>query len=165
MSNAETLYTDATLLMAAHRNLLIVAWTNAPNAEQLRECGRLGRVLGRKYPNGVGMLDLLISGTAKFSNEVRDEALKLNRDPKLFRLGVADTLLVTGLVGVAVRAFLSTVTLLGRPLVPTRMFGSVADSAAWLAPKLSLGGEPWTAAEIVGLAEPIVKARRQLGAV
>ena len=165
MSTTETLYSDATLLVAAQRNLLILAWTDAPSAAQLRECGRLGRVLGRKHPGGIAMLDLLISGTAKFSNEMREEAVKITRDPKLFRLGVADVVLVSGLVGVAARAILSTVALIGRPVVPNRMFGNLADATAWLAPKLALGGEPWSAAEIIAIAEPIVKARRQPKAV
>jgi hypothetical protein len=161
MASQETLYTDPILQIAAHRNLLVIAWSDAPTVDQMRECARAARVLARKYNGGIGLLDLILSGTPTFSTEVRDEAVKLNRDPALFRLGIADTVLVTGFVGVAVRAFLATVALLARSPVPTRVLGSLAEAEAWLLPQLVKGGEPWATGDIVKLARPIIAARQK----
>src|SRR4051794_39343278 len=114
MATAEIVHTEATLQVSSYKNLLVLTWTETPSAEQLRECARLGRAFARKHPRGTAMLDLFLACTPKFTNEVRDEAVKLNRDPNLFRLGICDTVLVSGLIGVGVRAFLSTVALLAR---------------------------------------------------
>jgi hypothetical protein len=164
MANAQILYTDETLQIATHLNLVIIAWSDAPVAEQLREIGRIGRKLGQKHPEGLGLLDLLLSGTPRFSDEVRREAVNLNRDPPRFRLGVADAALISGLAGVAVRAFLSTVRMVARGSVPSRVCGSIGEAAAWLAPRLSPTGDKPTAREIVALAEPIAAARTRRGA-
>lgn len=107
------------------------------------------------------MLDLILSGTPNFTNEVREEATKLNRDPTLFRLGIADAVLVSGLVGVAVRAFLSTIALMARSSVPSRVWTSLADAERWLLPKLTKGGESWVRGDMVKLAQPVVLARQQ----
>jgi hypothetical protein len=161
MASTETLYTDPILQISSHQNLLVIAWSDAPNADHMRECGRVARALARKYNGGIGLLDLILSGTPSFSNEVREEAVKLNRDPALFRLGIADTVLVSGFVGVAVRAFLATVALLARSSVPNRVLGSVAEAEEWLLPQLVKGGESWAAGDIVKLARPIVAARQR----
>jgi hypothetical protein len=164
MATTETLYTDADVQISAHRNLLIVAFSDAPAAEHLRECGRIARVLTRKYPGGIGLLDLVLSGTPRFSNEMRDEAVKLSRDPALFRQGVADVVLIPGLIGVATRSFLSTVSLLSRSPNPRSAFGTLEAADAWLVPRLSDAGERWTKGDLVAVTQPIVVARRRVGA-
>jgi hypothetical protein len=159
MAAADILYTDPTLQLAAHRNLFIMAWSDAPNARQMREIERLGLAHGKQHPEGAAALDLILSGTPKFSEEVRKEAVRLNRHPDLFKLAFCDAVLLSGLTGAAVRAFLSTVTLMSKPLKPTKIVGDLRDAAAFLAPLLAVGGQRWTPGDVVALAEPIAKAR------
>ncbi len=161
MSTPDILYTDPVLQISAHQNLLIIAWSDAPTAAQMRECERAGRSLARKHSGGIALLDLILSGKPNFSSEVREEAVKLNRDPTLFRLGIADAVLVSGLVGVAVRAFLSTVALLARSKVPSRVCASLADAEEWLLPQLTRGDQSWVSGDMVKLAQPVVSARKR----
>ena len=165
MATAEILYTDTEMQIAVHRNLLLIAFCDAPSAEQIRECGRVARSLARKHPGGIGLLNLVLSGKPNFTNEMREEAVKLNRDPSLFRLAIADVVLIPGLVGVAARSFLSTVTLLSRSANPRSAFGNLEDTDAWLVPRLAGGGgERWARGDIVAVSQPIVTARRRVKA-
>lgn len=161
MPKPDTLYTDPVLQIASHQNLLIIAWSDAPSAYQMRECGLVGRAFARKHRGGIALLDLILSGKPNFSAEVREEAVKLNRDPTLFRLGIADAVLVSGLTGVAVRAFLSTVALMAKSSVPTRVCASLADAEAWLLPQLTRGDQSWVSGDMVKLAQPVVSARKR----
>jgi hypothetical protein len=162
MATAETLYTDADMQIAAHRNLLLITFNDAPSAEHIRECGRIARSLARKHPGGIALLNLVLSGKPNFSNEMREESVKLNRDPSLFRLGIADVVLIPGFVGVAARSFMSTIMLLSRSPNPRSAFGKLEDADAWLAPRLAAGGERWAKGDILGVAQPIVVARRRV---
>jgi hypothetical protein len=161
MPKPDILYTDPVLQIVAHQNLLVIAWSDAPTAYQMRECALVGRALARKHRGGIALLDLILSGKPNFSSEVREEAVKLNRDPTLFRLGIADAVLVSGLTGVAVRAFLSTVGLMARSTVPTRVCASLVDAEEWLLPQLTRGGQSWVSGDLVKLAQPVVSARKR----
>ena len=148
MPRLETLHADATLRLASHRNLLLAVWCDAPTLEQMRELGRASRAISRRHPAGADMLNVVLSGKPTFSDAVRQEGIKLTSDPTLIRLGTAHLVLVTGLAGAATKAFLSTMLLVGRPAVPTKVFADPDGAAAWLAPRLSLPGAEWSAAEV-----------------
>ncbi|MFT3776460.1 MAG: hypothetical protein QM820_64795 [Minicystis sp.] len=160
MTRPETLFACPQVEIFASRNLLMLAWHEAPTVGVMREVARAARTVARQHPAGSGVMNLFLRGTPRFTDEVRDEVVKIERDSSLFPLGVARVILLPGLAGVAVRVFLNTVTLLARHTTrPVQAFGEVQEAAAWLAPKVSAGGEAWTAGEIVALATPLLGAR------
>jgi hypothetical protein len=140
--------TERSFCVATSRNLVVFSWRALATVEQVRACGRASRGLARRKPGGTGAVNLIAGGVPRFTDEVRREAERLRADPSLSPLGRADVVLVDGFAGVAARGFMSTVTLLGKSGRPHRVFGDVRSAGAWLAPKLSAGGEPWTSAEV-----------------
>lgn len=136
---------DGVLRLGVDRNLMVVGWTDSPEADHLRALGAAAQKLARSYPKGSALLDVLIRGTPKFHDRVREETVKVIHDPGNFTLGVGHLILVEGLAGAAIRAFLSTAMLMGRGHRPRKVFADPRDAAAWLARNLSLGSETWTA--------------------
>lgn len=161
MVRPELLHTSPQVEISGHRNLLVLAWHDAPTVAVMREVGRAGRAVAKKHAAGYGLMNLFLRGTPRFTDEVRDEVVRLDRDAQFAPLGAARVILLPGLAGVAVRVFLNTVTLIARPARSVQAFSDVPDAAAWLAPKLQAGGQTWTGAEIVAIAKPIIGAQRQ----
>jgi hypothetical protein len=62
--------------------------------------------------------------------------------------------------GVAARAFLSTVLLLGRSPSPNKVFREPADAAAWLAPLATTAREAWTPDQILAAFAEVARAPR-----
>ena len=133
MAEPAIIHTDAILRVLTSRNVQVNVWSNAPTVEQIRIFGRSGMSLARRNPRGAGLLNLMLKGTPSFSEEVRDETVKLMKQGA-FRLGTAHVVLLGGLTGSAVRAFMSTVMLLARSPAPNKVFGEAEPAAAWLAP-------------------------------
>jgi hypothetical protein len=156
MADLEIVHTDATLRVVTSRNVQVNVWSNAPTVEQMRVFGRTGAVLARRNPRGIGLLNVMLRGTPSFSEQVRDETVKLTKQG-YFRLGAAHLILVGGLTGTAVRAFMSTVLLLARSPAPNKVFGEPETAAAWLAPLLAQGAEPWSSAQLVALVQEQTK--------
>jgi hypothetical protein len=158
MAGPETLFASSQVELIASRNLALAVWRDAPTVEVLREVARVGRALAKQQPHGSGLINLFVSGTPRFSEDVRAEVVKIARDETFYPLGIARVFLVPGLAGVAVRAFLNTVTLVAGPSSrPLRAFTKLEEAAAWLAPKLEVGGQRWTPAEIGALAGPYLR--------
>jgi hypothetical protein len=148
MAPLSIVHEDPTLRIAVVRNVLINVWRDAPNVEQMRAFGNAMRALHRARGGDGALINAVLGGTPRFSDGVRDEAVRLTRDTLLPR-GVVHLILVEGLAGAAVRAFLSTIVLLGRSKVPTRVSSHPEDACAWLAPFVSVGAERWTGAELL----------------
>ncbi len=163
VSGLESLYDDPTCHLSVKRNLLVISWHDAPTAPQLREMVRLAKIVGKKYPAGTAMLDLIVEGTPKFSDEVHKEASRLAKDVDFVPCGAADCILIPGFAGVATRSFLNTIYLVSRSPRPTKAFPDIATGAAWLAPRVSVGGEKWTADEIAKLGHAHLAPHRKPG--
>lgn len=150
MAGFTIVHEDPTLRIVTARNVLINVWRDAPTVEQMRAFGNAGRALHRTRGGDAGLLNVVVGGTPRFSDGVREEAVRLTRETMLPR-GVVHLILVSGLAGSATRAFLSTVVLLGRPRVPTRVSSDPDDACLFLAPLLSVGKERWTAPDLLAV--------------
>lgn len=126
----EILHEDPTLRIWAIRNVLGVVWFEAPNFEQLQELNRIGKVRSRAYPEGLGLFQLVVRGTPRFTDEVRAEVERMARE-NVFARGGAHIILVDGLAGSAARAFLSTVLLIRRQRAPAKVFSEIGEAATW----------------------------------
>jgi hypothetical protein len=131
----EVLYEDPTLRIWALGAVVGVVWFEAPTYEQMLELHRIARQRVRAYPDGIGLFQLVVRGTPRFTDEVRSEVERLSRD-NVFELGGAHVILVDGLAGSAARAFLSTVLLVRKKLGPAKVFGGIAEAAEWFAREL-----------------------------
>ena len=151
MPALEAVHADATFRVFTSRNIQVNIWADAPNVSQMRVFGRLGAAHARRHPQGIGLINLITNGTPSFSEEVRDATVKLMKEPDMFRLGAAHLVLLDGFKGTAVRAFLSTVMLIGRPPMPNKVFGDAESAASWMLPQLARGAEAWSRLEIVQL--------------
>ena len=119
MAQTETLHASACLRLGVCRNLVLTAWLDAPEGAHARAMGSAILGVSSRYGLDFGILDTIISGTPRFTDEFRDEIVKIVRDSRMQGHGAAHVVTLGGLGGVAVRAFLSTVFLLGDPLRPT----------------------------------------------
>jgi hypothetical protein len=111
---------------------------------------RVGRKLATEHGR-TALANVAVRGTPKFTSDVRDELLRMSRDPELLPLARAHVVVAPGLVGAAVRAFLSTTLFLSRVAVPTKVLSSFDSAAAWLVDPLSRGDTRWTRAELLEL--------------
>lgn len=137
MSRLEVVYEDATFHVATCQNLVAMLWCEAPTAEQLRAFERIGRRVGRAS-KGTGVLwNVMLRGTPRFSEEARGELVRLMRGEEFLPRANAHIILVPGVAGAAVRAFMNTAVLLGRSKLPARFFGDPGEAATWLAPHLA----------------------------
>jgi hypothetical protein len=135
---------DERSVMAVARNVAFVGWRGTPTAAGVRTWQRLAQRLAAKHPGGTACFDIVVAGTPNMSDDVRRAATDLAGDPNLFTLGVAHVLLMPGLAGTAVRAFISTILLIARAPAPQKVFAATEPAAAWLAPRL----EDWTVREL-----------------
>jgi hypothetical protein len=152
MPRTEIVHDDAVLRMVVSRNLIVCAWADAPGVEHIRSVSRVAHGVVSRYKEHRAFLNLAHAGTPRFSDAVRDELVKLIRDTRLQGQGTAYVVSIPGIAGATVRAFLSTVMLVARPIATHKVFGDLAPAAAWLVPKLTTGGEAWTSTGVLAVA-------------
>lgn len=156
----EPLYADGVLRIESCRNLLLCAWSDAPNVDQMRTFRVHARALDRRYPNNVALLNAVLSGTPRFSEGVRDEARRLIAEG-VMKLGSAHLILVGGLGGAAARAFLSAAILLGRSALPARVLGETEQAARWLSERLAEGSVAWADGDVRSAVDRFLASQRR----
>ena len=147
------IYEDDRVVLGNVRSLGLVAWREAPLAGHIRHWHELGSTIARSHPGTGACLDVVVGGTPSFADDMRKEAVSLASDPQIFELGIAHAIVVPGLVGTAVRAFVSTVILVSRAPAPVKVFSDLPGAVRWLAPRLAPHG--WTEAELTEAAEAL----------
>lgn len=148
-------FEDASVSMLFAENLAVVAWRAAPQAEHMRRWHRFALEHGRGPHAPGACVDIIVRGTPSFSDEMRRETNRFASDTKVFPRGMAHVVLVDGLIGSAVRAFIGTIMLVARPVAPAKVFGDLDAASRWVLPLLGSerGGARWTAPEIRSLTE------------
>jgi hypothetical protein len=158
MGGNETLHEDPGLRVVTRKNLGIAVWSASPDVSQIRALHRISDRFARSKPAGHALLSAIVRGTPTFSQEVRDELVKLLRH-RSYTLGTAHLVLLDGLGGTAVRAFMSTVLLIARPPAPHRVFGKQDDALTWLFAQLRNAPEVWTQQELRDALAQALKGR------
>jgi len=149
-------YEDDTMRVGNVDNLTIAAWFDAPTLIQVRAVDRSVRRIRREVEGGVGFINVMVEGIPRFSAEVREEGARQTAILDGRDLVAAHVVLIGGLTGTAVRMFMSTVMLLGRPGYPTKVFGDGPLAAKWLAMHLAQNERyPWTPEQIERLFEEV----------
>lgn len=138
---------DGTLSLIAVRNVLFAVWREAPTLRHLEKLFEQTQATRSQWPKGGALVDLILTGTPRFSNEVRKEAVRQFRaEPR--DLCSAHVILLRGLSGVAVRAFFNGVIMLARPVAPAGVFSSQDEAAKWMMPHMARGTPSWTCSEL-----------------
>lgn len=155
----EVLFRDDTFVLGVSGRLMVTAYWDAPHVSQILKITELGVPWNREHEGYTAFMQFIIEGTPRFSSEVRDAAAEISRS-KLFRVGTANVVEVGGLRGAATRAFLSTVTLLGRGSTRVQVFADPGEAASWMAPRLD-ERDPgaWTVDGILELRESALRGR------
>lgn len=152
----DVLHEDATLRVWALREVVAVAWFEAPTAEQLRALQRIAKQRLLKHPRGLWLYQIVVRGTPRFTDEVREEVDRITRE-LTFSLGSVHVILAPGLAGAAARAFLSTALLVRKNSLPAKVFGDFDGAAAWMVRELGAG---WQAPELVELGRAVIDGGR-----
>jgi hypothetical protein len=132
----EIAFSDSSLRVATVDNLELASWFDAPELRHMHTIDRVYKRMKRRVQGGCGFVNVVVDGVPKFSAEVREEAAKQTAEVDDRDIATAHLILVDGMVGSAVRAFMSTTILIGRPPHPTKVFGDIPTTARWLAIQL-----------------------------
>lgn len=134
-------------LVATEKNLVIVRWSTSPSAAQFKMLREASEAVASEY-GGSGLLNVVVQGVPRFDEDMRTEAARISKSEGQRGLGVAHVVLLPGLAGTTVRAFLSTIALVARPKAPTSTFDALDPAARWLAERLA-ARVPWTGRDIL----------------
>lgn len=158
-SAAEVVHDDGTLRQAYCRNVHVVAWYDAPSLEQMHTYGAAAKALSARWERRSALMNIVVTGVPRFSSEVREAAAEYTREGA-HGVGAAHIILVGGLLGSSVRAFLSTAMLLGRPPNPTKVFGGIDEAALWMGRNLAeRSPEAWDPSELAEVCRAVVERR------
>jgi hypothetical protein len=142
-------YHDATLKIVTSRNLLFTIWYDAPAVPQLRQVLTAAKDLRAAWPKGVAQLNSVLKGTPRFSDKVRADAASIAKEKaKYVNLGLAYVVLAPGLAGTAAWAFMSTLALVSRTQVPTRVFRDLSEASQWIVAQLAAGDVVWSCSDL-----------------
>ncbi|MEM9188035.1 MAG: hypothetical protein AAGF12_02575 [Myxococcota bacterium] len=142
------LYQDQRLQICVQRNMFAAGWFGMPELRHMHEVERCYEDLRSEWPDGVGFANVIVGGVPNFSREVREDAARQTAKGDEQDLATAHLILVDGLAGAAVRAFLSTMLLVGRSTVPNRVFSDCGVAAGWVAGLLNRVPPPWDATDM-----------------
>ncbi|MEM6996822.1 MAG: hypothetical protein AAF721_40340 [Myxococcota bacterium] len=143
------------LVMATYGQVFVAGWSDAPTPQTLWDLRAAGQA-EEEQRGPMALLNIAFSGRPSFSDDVRRAAQRLTSDASLFQVSRAHVVLIPGLPGTAVRAFINTFILLARPPKPTKMHGTILGAVQWNAKHL---GTPQPS-ESATLAELAVFERR-----
>jgi hypothetical protein len=132
---AQLLFGDEGMAYAARDNAAVVVLRQALTLPRLRWLRENTIKRAAKYGERMGSI-VVLEAEAVFdaSREVRHESAQLVREfPSMAQARVIEA---RGFRGVAMRAILNGVTLLGRPKYLNKVFDDVAAAAGWLAETL-----------------------------
>lgn len=147
--NATTLvHQDAVLVAVERRNALGLAWYDAPQPGHLLTVLRLMQETQLHSGARTCLLQTIVRGTPRFSEQVREEGGKMVRGSAKCTAASAHIIELGGLAGVATRAFISTLLLIGRSRSPAKVFKDVHEAAPWYVEQLAANGTRWTVADV-----------------
>ena len=134
-------------------HIFVAIWGDAPRMQQMRALAEHGRSFEEAH-GPVALINIAAAGTPTFPDDVRRIAAEYTSDPTLFQLARAHVILMTGFTGVAVRAFVNTFILIGRPPRPTRMLSSIEAASHWLPQHIQQ--DAWTPETIARQANALI---------
>ncbi len=156
MARLDRILVDDRAVIARIRNVGFVGWRDAPTLDHMVAWHRLARTLHKEHGAANACIDVVVRGTPRFTEDVRRAAEELARDTKAFELGLVHALLIPGMAGTAVRMFIQTVLLVGRPANPVKVVSDIPSALGWLGPRVAAHG--WTERELREACDELIAA-------
>lgn len=145
-------YSDANAIVSSERNLIVAEWRSPPNTKQFDAYWRALREIARIHgADDVASIHIMHRGVPDFSDGIRSVVTRAFGDPSIRAKALAFVVLPQGLVGAAIRGFLGTAQLLGRPASPVKVFSDLPAAAEWVASRLRGAPDALTASEILAI--------------
>jgi hypothetical protein len=148
----ELRYHDDVLVILVRRSVLALAWYDAPRSGHLLEVLRQVQAVHRATQVSPCLYNVVVRGTPRFPDQVREEGGRLVRDTAEFKSATAHIIEVEGFAGTATRMFLSTMLLVARHRPRVRVFGEHREGAKWLE---QVNGAGVTSADFLRLYEQL----------
>lgn len=140
--DARELYRDDRVALFAAGEAFLVRWDDSPTMKQMDAMAAVSRPYEATVPGGCGLFNIVASGKATISPELRARATEVSADPKRFGRFRVHVILLEGLRALTAQLFINTFARLYSPPVPTVAVRSVDASCEWAAPHLRDTG--WT---------------------
>jgi hypothetical protein len=142
---------DAVLVAVERGNALALAWYDAPQNGHLLTVLRLMRETAEHAGAKTCLMQVVVMGTPRFSDQTREEGAKMVRGSAKCTAASAHIIEIEGLAGVASRAFISTLLLIGRSRAPSKVFKEMREAAPWYVAQLATQGSVWTTGDVDAL--------------
>jgi hypothetical protein len=117
-------------------NVLITHWSDTPTVPPLEVCQKASFELASRFPPGIVVFNVITSNITLPSAEVRKKSSEVLATTGGHVRCTATIILGEGFWASAARAMLAGITLMSRQRHPHKVFGSIADAAAWCEPRL-----------------------------
>lgn len=153
---AETIHRDEVVHVVASGPLTVAAWWNPPARPQIQALSRANEAQRQRYGDRAALANLVADSDPRLPNELREAAAMIAEHGDS-GAAAAHVVLVRGLPGVAIRTFFSSMRLVARPRVPTRVFDDREEAARWLAGILRRGDPSWSAARVSAVFDRALK--------
>lgn len=128
----ELRYHDDVLVVHVRRTVLAIAWYDAPRSGHLLEVSRQVQAVHRATNLAPALFNVVVRGTPRFPDDVREEGARLVRETSGFHATTAHIVEVDGFAGSATRMFLSAMVMFARPRPTLRVFADHREGAKWL---------------------------------
>lgn len=148
MPGNEILHEDKILRVATRKNVVLAVWNDVPTVTQIRAFQRASELVAKRGQKDELLLSTVVRGVPKFTEDVRDEMVRMVKNRSLYPLGTTHLILLDGMAGTAVRAFLSTVKLLSRLPTPTGVFSKTDEALLWSLDRLRGSQQRWAYSEL-----------------
>ena len=124
----DEVFSNAEFCLRCSGKIAYAGWFAAPRLEYMLMVERLSST----HRGDLALANIVVAGKATFTEDVREAGIRMTRK-NAYTLGAAHVVLVDGLKGSAVKAFLSMVMLVGRAPPNTKVFGDTAAASRFLA--------------------------------
>lgn len=141
------------LRLHSANGLVVCVWSEAPTLDEVGDMDRAGQSQARLNGGKAALLNVIVSGRPKFEDDVRARVKKMTQQGQPFNWAVAHLIMIDGLAGAGIRAFLTTGALFARSAIPKRVFGTRPECTHWLAHTL---GKGWTARQIEQMLDEVL---------
>jgi hypothetical protein len=131
--------------------LFVVVWKVNTTMEGVTALRQGVTQLGKKNPQGIGLLTVVEANAPMPSSEARDAIATFLREAGSFINASAVIFEGEGFRAAAVRSVVTGLTMLAKQPYPHKVFAGITEAAAWLAPKVAGGTiEPASMIQAVG---------------
>lgn len=123
-------------------NIVVASWFLETGAAEVATLSDLVHMTSQRFPNGIGLVQVISLEAQAPSNDVRNQLIDMLRNAPVQLKGSSIVVPHKGFRFAAARAMVATLALLARPNFPHLVHPSVSDAVQWLSKLLRSAGSP-----------------------